>query len=95
MRTGRTQENTSMNVRARQRNDETSAHLRRGPPPPPAAPPSYGYSRSQQGSGQYNSMRPTAVGRAPPQSSGIRCGECGGLFNNSSARYCPQCGSRR
>ena len=96
MRTGRTQENTNMNVRARQRNDETSAHLRRGPPPPShAAPPSYGYSRSQQGNGQYNSMRPTAVGRAPPQSSGIRCGDCGGLFNNASARYCPQCGSRR
>lgn len=96
MRTGRTQENTSMNVRARQRNDETSAHLRRGPPPP-AAPPSYGYSRSQYGNGQqHNSMRPTAVGRAPPpQSSGIRCGDCGGLFNNASARYCPQCGSRR
>ena len=99
MRTGRTQENTSMNVRARQKSDGSSAQMRRRPPQPaapPPPPPSYGNSRSQYGNGQHNSMRPTAVGRAPPpQSSGIRCGECGGLFNNASARYCPQCGSRR
>jgi len=93
MRTGRTQENTNLNVRARQRSEETNSYRRRGPPPP--APPSYNQTRPQYGNGHYNSSRPTAVGRAPPQSSNIRCRECGGIFNNASARYCPQCGSRR
>lgn len=95
MRTGRTRENTSLNVRARQKNDETSSYMRRAPPPPVAPPPSYGKTRSHYGNGQYNSTRPTAVRRLPPQSSGIRCGECGSTFNNATARYCPQCGSRR
>jgi len=94
MRTDRTQENTGLYVRARQRNDESGPYMRRGLLPP-VAPPSYNQTRSQYSNGQYNSTRPTAVGRLPPQSSGIRCGECGGLFNNASARYCPQCGSRR
>ncbi len=109
MRTGRTHENTNLNVRAREntssnvrgrpRNDEKNSYIRRGPPPP-AAPPSYNQTRPQygNGNGQYNSSRPTAVGRQPPpppQTSGIRCGECGSLFNNASARYCAQCGSRR
>ncbi len=129
MRTGRTQENTSLNVRARQGKHEPSSNMRRIPPPP-VAPPSYGQTRSQYGNNQSqygnnqsqyrnnqsqygnnqsqygnnqsrygnnqnNSTRPTAVGRPPPQSSGVRCGECGSIFNNASARYCPQCGSRR
>jgi hypothetical protein len=138
MRTGRTQENTSMNVRARQRIDDTSPQVRRMPPKQPA-PPSYDQPRYQRGNDepryqrgndqpqyqrgndqpqyqrgndepryqrgndqpqyqrgnhQHNSMRPTAVGRPPPPT-GIRCGECGGMYNNASARYCPQCGSRR
>jgi rubrerythrin len=92
MRTGRTHENTNMNVRARQRNDEESSYSRRVLPPP-VAPHSYSQTRNQYGNGQYNSSRPTAVGRPPP--SGIRCGDCGNVFNNPSARYCPQCGSRR
>ena len=93
MRTGRTQQNTSLNVRARQRNGETSSYMRRAPPPPLAAPPSYSPTRYQYGNGQYNYTRPTAVGRLPP--SRIRCNECGSVFNNASARFCPQCGSRR
>ena len=92
MRTGRTQQNTSLNVRARQRIDETGPSIRRGPPPP-AGPSSYSQTRYQHDNSQYNSSRPTAVGRPPP--SGIRCGECGSVFNNSSGHYCPQCGSRR
>ncbi len=67
MRTGRTQENTGLNVRARQRNDESDPYMRRG------LPPSYNQTGSQYSNGQYNSTRPTAVGRLPPQSSGIRC----------------------
>ncbi|CAF3681666.1 unnamed protein product [Rotaria sp. Silwood1] len=95
MRTGRTQANTSLNVRARQRNDEAGSYIRRGPPPP-APPPSYSQTRNQYGNSQYNSTRPTAVGRPPPQlSSGKRCNECGSVFNNSSARFCANCGSRR
>lgn len=94
MRTGRTQENTSLNVRARQRNDEVTPQMRRGrPPPPPAAPPAYSHQRNQYGNEQYNSTRPTAVGRAPP--SGVRCYECGTTFSNPSARFCGHCGSRR
>jgi hypothetical protein len=147
MRTGRTQENTSMNVRARQRIDDTSPQVRRMPPKQPV-PSSYDQPRYQRGNDepryqrgndqpqyqrgndqpqyqrgndepryqrgndqpqyqrgndhpqyqrgnhQHNSMRPTAVGRPPPPT-GIRCGECGGMYNNASARYCPQCGSRR
>ncbi len=92
MRTGRTQENTSLNVRARQRNDEGGSYARRIPPPQPASS-SYGQPRYQHGNNQYNSMRPTAVGR--PTQTVIRCGDCGNIFNNVSARYCPQCGSRR
>ncbi len=136
MRTGRTQENTSLNVRARQGKNEPNSNMRRIPPPP-VAPPSYGQTRSHYGNNQSqygnnqsqygnnqsqsrnnqshygnnqsqygnnqsrygndqnNSRRPIAVGRPPPQSSGIRCGECGSIFNSASARYCPQCGSRR
>ncbi len=94
IRTGRSNENTNLNVRARQRSDETGSYARRVLPPP-VAPPSYSQKRPQYGNGQYNPSRPTAVGRAPPQSSGIRCGECGSMFNNATARYCPQCGSRR
>jgi len=94
MRTGRTQENTSLNVRARQKTDEGSSYMRRTLPPP-VAPSSYKQTQSHYGNGQHHSTRPTAVGRPPPQSFGIRCGECGSIFNNASARYCPQCGSRR
>jgi hypothetical protein len=92
MRTGRTQENTSLNVRARQKNDEGNSYGRRVLPPP-VAPPSYNQPRYQYGNGQHSSTRPTAVGRPPP--SGVRCGECGNFYNTASARYCPQCGSRR
>jgi hypothetical protein len=84
MRTGRTQENTNLTVRARQRNDEVGSIIRRIPPPR-SGPTSYGQPRYQYSNNQYNSMRPTAV----------RCDDCGGIFNNTSARYCPQCGSRR
>jgi hypothetical protein len=83
MRTGRTQENTSLNVRARQRNDEVGSQIRRVPPPQSGSY-SYGQPRYQNGNNQYNSMRPTA----------IRCGDCGSIYN-ASARCCPQCGSRR
>ncbi|CAF1118098.1 unnamed protein product [Rotaria sordida] len=93
MRTGRTQENTSLNVRARQKNDEASPYIRRGPPPP-APPPSYSQIRNQYGNSQHNSTRPTAVGRPPPPSA-KRCNECGSIFNNTSAHFCAQCGSRR
>ncbi|CAF1284359.1 unnamed protein product [Rotaria magnacalcarata] len=93
MRTGRTQENTSLNVRARQRNDEGSSHIRRASPAKPA-PSSYGEPRYQYRNSQPNPNRPTAVGRAPPPTS-VRCGDCGSMFNNASARYCPHCGSRR
>ncbi|CAF2714477.1 unnamed protein product [Rotaria sp. Silwood2] len=96
MRTGRTQENTGLNVRARQKNDETSSYMRRGPPPPAHPPSTYSQTRNQYGNGQYNSTRPTAVGRPPqPPPSGKRCNECGGIFHNPSARFCAQCGSRR
>jgi hypothetical protein len=93
MRTGRTQENTSLNVLARQRNDEGSSYVRRIPRPQPAYSSSYGQTRYQYGNNQYNSMRPTATGRAPPPTA-IRCGDCGSISNNISSRYCPQCGSR-
>ncbi|CAF2716988.1 unnamed protein product [Rotaria sp. Silwood2] len=93
MRTGRTQDNTSLNVRARQRNDEVSSYRRRASPTKPA-PSSYGETRYQYRNSQHNSMRPTAVGRPPPPTA-IQCGECGNIFNNSSARYCAHCGSRR
>jgi rubrerythrin len=90
MRTGRTQENTNLNVRARQRTDEEPLYPRRVPPPQPA----YDQTRYQYSNNQYNSMRPTAVVR-PSGSINVRCGECGVMFNNTSARYCPQCGARR
>ena len=98
MRTGRTQENTTLNVRARQRNDEEGVYYRRTQPPPPPQQRQqlsnsyYGQTRQQYGNNQYSSTRPTAVGRAPPVA--IRCGDCGSIFNNLSARYCPHCGSR-
>lgn len=97
MRTGRTQENTELNVRARHRSDDFVPQRSRIPPPAP--PPSYGNTRSQYGNGmangQYNkSMRPTAVGR-PPAGATIRCGDCGNVFTTATARFCPQCGSRR
>lgn len=95
MRTGRTQENTNLNVRARQRTDETSPQIRRGAPPPPPPRPAYSQTRNQFGNGQYNSTRPTAVGRPPPQSTIVRCNDCGSVFNNPSARFCAHCGSRR
>ncbi|CAF5227113.1 unnamed protein product, partial [Rotaria magnacalcarata] len=78
MRTGRTQENTGLNVRARQKNDEVGSYVRRGPLPPP--PPSYSYNqtRNQYGSGRQNDARPTAVGRAPP--AGVRCYDCGSVI---------------
>ncbi|CAF1599342.1 unnamed protein product [Rotaria magnacalcarata] len=93
MRTGRTQENTGLNVRARQKNDEVGSYVRRGPLPPP--PPSYSYNqtRNQYGSGRQNDARPTAVGRAPP--AGVRCYDCGSVINNPAAHFCGQCGSRR
>ncbi|CAF4243491.1 unnamed protein product [Rotaria sp. Silwood2] len=94
MRTGRTQDNTSLNVRARQRNDEVSSYRRRASPTKPA-PSSYGETRYQYRNSQHNSMRPTAVGRPPPPPTAVQCGECGNIFNNSSARYCAHCGSRR
>ncbi len=93
MRTGRTQENTSLNVRARQRSDEGGPYTRQVPPPQ-QAPSSYGRTQYQYGNNQSNSMRPTAIARPPP-SKAIRCGDCGSIFNNNSGRYCPQCGSRR
>lgn len=93
MRTGRTQENTNLNVRARQRNDDTGSYNRR-PSPVRAAPNSYGEPRYQYRNNQSNSMRPTAVGRPPPPTA-VRCGECGNIFNNASSRYCAHCGSRR
>ena len=102
MRTGRTQEHTDMNVRARQRSDDGGPYRTRIPPPAPSS--SYGQTRSQYGNGmsngmsngQYNNkpMRPTAVGR-PPAGSTVRCGDCGNMFTNSSARFCPHCGYRR
>jgi hypothetical protein len=91
MRTGRTQENTSLNVRARQRNDEGGSYVRRIPPTQPA-PSSYGQTRYQYSNNQYNSMRPTAIERRPVLTA-VRCGDCGSTFN-ISAKYCPQCGSR-
>jgi hypothetical protein len=93
MRTGRTQENTNLNVRARQRTDEGSGYARRVPPPQ-QPPPSYGRPQYQHSNNQSNSMRPTAVGR-PPVSTTIRCGDCGSIYSNNLALYCPQCGSRR
>lgn len=100
MRTGRTQENTNLNVRARQRTDEGGSYVRRAPPPPqyPSSSSSYGQPRYQYSNNQYNSMRSTDVGRPSyPSSSSIsvRCGDCGSMFNNTAARYCPECGSRR
>ena len=96
MRTGRTQENTNLNVRARHRTDDVGPYRTRMPPPAP--PPSYAQTRNQYGNGmpngQQKSMRPTAVGRPPPGAT-VRCGDCGSMFNNSTARFCPQCGSRR
>ena len=92
MRTGRTQENTNLNVRARQRTDEVSSYMRRMPPSQ-QAPVSYSYSKYQYENNQYNSTRPTAIGRPLPGA--IRCGECGGIFNHPSARFCPHCGSKR
>lgn len=93
MRTGRNQENTSLNVRARQRTDDVPPYVHRKSQPRPA-PPSYGDTRYQYGNSQNNYTRPTAVGRIPP-SIGVRCGECGSVYSNGSARYCPHCGSRR
>jgi arylamine N-acetyltransferase len=93
MRTGRNQENTSLNVRARQRNDEGGSYARRISPRQ-QAPSSYGRTQYQYANNQSNSMRPTAIAR-PPVSTTIRCGDCGSIFNNNLARYCPQCGSRR
>ncbi|CAF1223269.1 unnamed protein product [Rotaria sordida] len=94
MRTGRTNQNTSLNVRARQRNDEVNSYVRRASPIK-FAPSSYGETRYQHPNSQYNSMRPTAVGRPPLPPTAIRCGECGNIFNIASARYCAHCGSRR
>mgnify|MGYP001064260730 CR=1 FL=1 len=95
MRTGRTHENTNLNVRARQRNDEVNSYGRRLPPPVQNGPSSYGHPRSQYGNGQYSSSRPTAIGRVPVHSTNTRCGECGSIFSSSTSRCCPHCGSRR
>ncbi|UJR14793.1 hypothetical protein I4U23_001781 [Adineta vaga] len=96
MRTGRTQENTTLNIHARQRSDEGGTYIRRVQPPPQRqqqySSSHYGQTRQQYGNNQYSSTRPTAVGRQPPIA--IRCGDCGSIFNNLSARYCPHCGSR-
>lgn len=81
MRTGRTEENSHLNVRARQRNDEGYAYQRRVP-----VSTSYDQTRYQYaGNNQYNSTR----------SSAVRCSDCGNAFHNISAKYCPECGSRR
>ena len=98
MRTGRTQQNTDLNVRARQRIDDGYSYARRAPAPPQTySSSSYnGQTRSQYGNNQYNSsMRPPAVGRAQPAQTAVRCYECGSAFSTTSAIYCPQCGSRR
>jgi len=91
MRTGRTQENTTLNVRARQRSDDGGTYTRRIPPGQPATS-SYGQARQQYSNNQYSLSRPTAAGRPPPVA--VRCGDCGNISNNISAKYCPHCGSR-
>jgi hypothetical protein len=94
MRTGRTRENTGLNVRARQRSNESGSRMRRGPAPPVASP-SYSQTRPQRGNGQYNYARSTSLGRPPVRTSAIHCSECGSMFNNATSRYCAQCGFRR
>jgi len=93
MRTGRTHENTNLNVRARHRNDEPNPYMVRRLPTMATAPSSYTQTRYHYDNGQYNSTRPTAIRRLPP--SGIQCVECRSTFHNPSARFCSECGARR
>ncbi|CAF3558650.1 unnamed protein product [Adineta steineri] len=99
MRTGRTQEHTTLNVRARQQNGDPSPYMRRIPPIL-TAPASYSQTQYHYGNGQNNnSTRPTAIGRLPPPPPPVslrnRCGECGSAFKIASARFCCECGCKR
>lgn len=81
MRTGRTEENTHLNVRARQRTDEGNAYQRRVPVSSSYGQPRYQYA----GNNHHNSTR----------SSTVYCDDCGNRFNQIPGKYCPHCGSKR
>ncbi|UJR31937.1 hypothetical protein I4U23_019410 [Adineta vaga] len=93
MRTGRTQENTNLNVRARYKNDDVNVYMRRLAPVP-TAPSSYGQIQYHNGNSQQNPSRPTAIGRLPV-SYGNRCNDCGNTYRIATARFCSECGSKR
>ncbi|CAF0879129.1 unnamed protein product [Adineta ricciae] len=95
MRTGRNQDNTNLNVRARQKNDDASIYMRRLAPMP-SAPSSYSQTRYHHSNNQHNSTRPTTIGRPPlAPTSGNRCHDCGRTYLIPTARFCTECGSQR
>ena len=90
MRTGRSQENTSLNVHARQRSNEVGSYVRRLPPQA-ARSSSYGQPNYPSSTTRHDPMRPTGFNR-PTLSTVVRCGDCGSLFSATASRYCPHCG---